>query len=64
MLKFISSEKELVKPLKNCLFGTNLHKKRVIMGHAQNEKQFFLAEITKADHQLSETFCFINISMF
>ena len=32
------------------------------MGHSQNEKQFFLAEITKADHQLSETFYFIKIS--
>ena len=32
------------------------------MGHNQNEKQFFLAEITKADHQLSETFYFIKIS--
>ena len=32
------------------------------MGHAQNKKQFFLAEITKSDHQLSETFYFIKIS--
>ena len=34
------------------------------MGYAQNEKQYFLAEITKAqaDHQLSETFYFIKIS--
>ena len=31
------------------------------MGHAQNEKQCFLAEITKADYQLSETFYFIEI---
>ena len=31
------------------------------MGHAQNEKQFFLTEITKADHQLSETFYLIKI---
>ena len=29
-------------------------------GHAQNEKQFF-SEITKADHQLSETFYLIKI---
>ena len=27
----------------------NLHKKGVIMGHAQNEIQSFLAKITKAD---------------
>ena len=34
------------------------------MGYAQNEKQCFLAEITKvqADPQLSETFYFIKIS--
>ena len=34
------------------------------MGYTQNEKQYFLAEITKAqaDHQLSETFYFIKIS--
>ena len=39
-------------------------KKGIIMGHVQNEKQqrFFLEEITKADHQLSETFYFIKIS--
>ena len=32
------------------------------MGHTQNEKQFFLMETTKADHQLSEIFYFIKIS--
>ena len=32
------------------------------MAHAQNEKQFFSAEKTKADHQSSETFYFIKIS--
>ena len=32
------------------------------MGHAQNEIQIVLAEITKADHQLSETFYFIRMS--
>ena len=31
------------------------------MGHAQNEKNNF-AEITKAEHQLSETFYFLKIS--
>ena len=58
MLQSSSSEKDLVKPLKNCIFGPNFHKKEVIMGHAQ----FFLAEITKTVHQLSETFHFIKIS--
>ena len=32
------------------------------MGHAQDEKKNFLAEITKADHQLSESFHFMKIS--
>ena len=62
MLKSSSSEKKLVKPLKNCFFGPNLHRKGVLMGHAQDEKKFFLAEITKADVQLSESFYFIKIS--
>ena len=53
-----SSEKKLVKPLKNCFFGTNLHKKGVIMGHSQNEKQFLFAEITKADHPAFRNFLF------
>ena len=55
MLQSSSSEKRLVKPLKNCYFGPNLHRKEVIMGHAQDGK-FFLAEITKADHQLQKVF--------
>ena len=62
MLQSRSSEIKLVKTLKNCFFGPNLHRKEVIMGHAQDEKKFFLAEITKADHQLSENFYFIKIS--
>ena len=43
-------------------FGPNLHKK---MGHYEPRpkwKTIFLAEITKADHQLSKTFHFIKIS--
>ena len=62
MLQSSSSEKKLVKPLKNCFFGPNLHRKGGIMGHAQGEKNFFLTEITKADHQLSESSYFIKIS--
>ena len=64
MLKSSSFEKKLVKPLKNCFFGPNLHRKGVIMDHAQDEKKFFLVEITKADHQLSESFYFIKLSCF
>ena len=41
MLQSHSSEKKLVKPLKNCFFGPNLHQKRVIMGHFHNGKNFF-----------------------
>ena len=57
-------KKKWVKPLKNCFIGPNLHKKGVIMGHAQRGKQFYWAEITKADYQLSETFYFIKLSYF
>ena len=49
-------KKKIGKTSKNCFFWSNLHKKEVIMGHIQNEKQLFLAEITKAGHQVSETF--------
>ena len=41
MLQSSSSEKKLMKPLKNCFIGLNLHKKGVIMGHVRNEKHFF-----------------------
>ena len=61
MLQSRSSEKKLVKPLKNCFFGPNLYRKEVILGHAQ-DGIFFLAEITKADHKLLESFYFIKIS--
>ena len=62
MLQSSSSEKELVKPLKNCFFGPNLHRQGGIMGHALGEFFFFLTAITKEDHQLSERFYFIKIS--
>ena len=62
MLQSSSFEEKLVKPLKNCFFGHSLHRKEVIMGHAQDGKKFFLTEIQKADHQLSESFYFIKIS--
>ena len=53
MLQFNSSEKKIVKFLKNLFFVSNLHKKDVTMGHTHNEKQFLGTEVTKADHQLS-----------
>ena len=61
MLQSKSSEKKLVKPLKNGFFGLNLHRKGIIISHAQGGKKFFLAEITKADNQISESFYFIKI---
>ena len=62
MLQSRSFEKKLVKPFKNCFFGPNLHRKELIMGHAKDGKKFFLAEIKKADYQLSGNFYFIKIS--
>ena len=61
MLHSRSSEKKLVKPPKNCFFGPNLHRKEVIISHAQEEK-LLLAEIAKANHQLSSSFYFNKIS--
>ena len=49
LLQSSSSEKKLVKPLKN-LISPKMKKKRIF------------AEITEADHQFSETFHFIKIS--
>ena len=54
-------KKNLVKPLKIAILGPNVHCKGDSMGHTQNEKHFFLAEITKADHQLSKKIFFIKI---
>ena len=51
----------VIKPLKIAILSPNLHK-RVSMGHAQIEKQMFLAEISKANHLFIETFHFIKIS--
>ena len=58
MLQSSSSEKKLVKPLKSCFFGPNLHRKGVIMCHAQDGKKIFWQKY----HQLSESFYFIKIS--
>ena len=55
-----SSEKKLVKPLKYCFFWTQFAQKRSLWATPKMEKLFF-AEITKADHQLSESFYFIKI---
>ena len=51
--------KKICKASKKIFFWAQIVQK---MGHAQNEKQFFLVQITNADYQLSETFYFIKIS--
>ena len=51
----------LVKPLTITIFGHNLRKKGVTIGHAQNEKQFF-TEKNKPGHKLSKKNYFIKIS--
>ena len=53
--------KKVGKTSQKLFFGPNLHRKEVIMGHTQ-DGNFFLADVTKADHQLSESFYFIKIS--
>ena len=40
----------MVKLPKLAIFGPNLHKKGFSMDDAHNDKQIFLAEITKADY--------------
>ena len=40
----------MIKPLQIAIFGLNLRKREVSMEQTQNEKQFVLVEITKADH--------------
>ena len=41
LLQSSISDKKLVKPQKKFFFGRNLHKKGVIIGHAQNGEKFF-----------------------
>ena len=55
MLQSSYYEKENGETSKKLLFWIQIAQKGVIMGHSQNEKLFW-AEITKAEHHLSETF--------
>ena len=57
-------KKKLVKPPKNCSFGTNLHKKRVIMGHSHNEKQFFWQKWQKQIISFQKHFILSKYYMF
>ena len=61
MLKSSSSEKKLVKPLKNCFLDPICIEKGSLWTTPKMKKNFFLVEIAKADHQLSESFYFIKI---
>ena len=51
-------KKKLGKPRKNCFFVSNLHKKGVIMGHAQNEKQIFWGRNNKIRSSAFRNFLF------
>ena len=65
MLQSSSSEKKLVKPLKNCFFGPNLHRKEVIMGHAQDGNFFFFGTNNKSRSSAFRKFLFYqNIICF
>ena len=55
------SEKKLVKPLKNCFLDPICIEKGSLWTTPKMKKNFFLVEIAKADHQLSESFYFIKI---
>ena len=56
-----SSEKNLVKPLRITIFGSNCTKKGSLWATSKIKNNFF-KEIIKPDHKLSETFYFIKIS--
>ena len=70
VLQSSSLEKKLVKPLKYCFFvflfffwgGVQFAPKRGHYGPRPKWQNCFLAEITKADHQLPETIYFMKIS--
>ena len=63
MLQPISSEKKLVKPLKNCLLGLICAKKGLLWATPKMTNNF-LAETTKQDYQFSETFHLSKYHMF
>ena len=58
-------KKKLVKPLKNCFFGPNFHRKGVIMHHAQDEKKTFFGRNNKSRSSAFRKFLFYqNIICF
>ena len=56
LLQSSSSEKKLVKPLKDCFFSPICTKKGSLWAKPKMKNNFFFAEIAKADQQLSESF--------
>ena len=54
-------KKKIGKTSKKLLFWAQFTQKEVIIGHILNEKQFFFSDITKSDHQVSETFYLIKV---
>ena len=58
MLQSSSSEKKLVKPLKIAVLGHKFPEK----GLTWASSKIIMAVLTKADHQLPETFYFMKIS--
>ena len=62
MLQSSSSEKKLVKPLKIAVLGHKFPEKGLTWASSKIIKKNFVAVLTKADHQLPETFYFMKIS--
>ena len=62
MLQSSRFEKKKIKSLKKKAFLGPVYTKRGHYGPRPNRKTIVLAEITKADHQLLETFYVIKIS--
>ena len=62
MLQSSSSEKKLVKPLKNCFLRPNLHRKGVIMGYTQDGKKMFFGRNNKSRSSVFGRILFIKIS--
>ena len=64
MLQSSSSEKKLVKPPRNCFFGSNLDKKGIIMGHAYIEIHFLGRYNKRRSSAFSNLLFYQNIISF
>ena len=61
MLQSSSSEKNFAKPLKIYFWSPICTTKGSLLATPKMKNNLLLAEITKADHRLSETFYFIKV---